>query len=539
MLKKLKRKFVIINMCLVGIVLLAAFAAVCINSYQKAHEEVVGALHMALENTKEDKPALFVIGSPTDGDRIGNIGEEKNENTQSIAGQSEASQSIEEKSEEGKYETNQSQTTRSRLPAQSGFAGKPFSYAAVVLLVNDDNGTRQVTTLGMTNASMNEDVINEAVEAVMASGEDRGKLADMELFYMKNEDFHGTKIAFADSTYFDEDMRKTVFTAAVIFIAVMTALFFISLFLANVAVSPVKKAWEKQRRFVADASHELKTPLTVLLANNEIMLSALDDMESSRCGAEPEINAGKVFAVCDRRLTDDIIDMRRWLESSREEAMQMKGLVDDLLFLARADEADETASGINAAADKKIAMADVDISDVVTGAALQMEPVAFEAGVNMTTDVEAKIHMKCDAAQMKQLVHILLDNAVKYCGDTSVNGVCGSESGNCSDGGKVLLDLRKTADNIVLTVANTGEVIDSEDIEHIFDRFYQSDKARSGNGYGLGLSIAKTIVESHGGTIRAYSGVLGSEVCEKLKRTDMQNETSTENPTGTVMTVVF
>lgn len=308
-----------------------------------------------------------------------------------------------------------------------------------------------------------------------------------------------------------------------------------------------------QRRFVADASHELKTPLTVLLANNEIMLSALDDMESSSCGAEAENDTGKGFEISksddtgsnfrkrgaeiadapdeSRRLTNDIIDMRKWLESSREEAIQMKGLVDDLLFLARADEANETASGINTAADKKTAMADVDISDVVTGAALQMEPVAFEAGVDMTTDVEAKIYMKCDSAQIKQLVHLLLDNAVKYCWDISVNGACGSESGNCSAGGKVLLDLRKTADNIMLTVANTGDVIDSEDIEHIFDRFYRSDKARSGNGYGLGLSIAKTIVESHGGTIRAYSGALGSELCKTMG--------AEENPTGTVMTVVF
>lgn len=539
MLKKLKRKFVIINMCLVGIVLLAAFAAVCANAYQQAYSEVNGALIMAIKNTREDKPAQFMIGTPQERRETG--GSERD-------------------SREG------------MMAFRNGFEGKPFSYAAVVILVDEENGERQITTLSMSNASMDDEVINDAAAVAMSSDETQGRIRDMELFYMKVETFNGTKIAFADSTYFDAEVRKTVAVAVALFLIVMGALLMISLFLAGVAVAPVKKAWEKQRRFVADASHELKTPLTVLIANNEIMLSALDNMESGRCGAEPEINAGKVFEISkgddagsnfgkysaaiadgsddsrqemcgldvyDRKLADDIIDMRRWLESSCEEAIQMKGLVDDLLFLARADEAEETASGINTAADKKTAMADVDISDVVTGAALQMEPVAFEAGVDMTTDVETKIHMKCDAAQMKQLVHILLDNAVKYCGDTSVTGICNSESGNCSDGGKVLLDLRKAADNIMLTVANTGEVIDSEDIEHIFDRFYRSDKARSGNGYGLGLSIAKTIAESHGGTIKAYSGTLDGEVCEKLKRTEKQDETMTENSTGTVMTVVF
>lgn len=539
MLKKLKRKFVIINMCLVGTVLLAAFAVVCANAYQQAYLEVKGALIMAIKNTREDKPAQFMIGTPQEGHEAG--------------------------SGEGDYREGM-------MVFRNGFEGKPFSYAAVVILVNEENGERQIKTLNMSNASMDDDVINDAAAVAMSSDEAQGRIRDMALFYMKVETFSGTKIAFADSTYFGTEVRKTVAVAAALFLIAMGALLLISLFLASVAVAPAKKAWEKQRRFVADASHELKTPLTVLLANNEIMLSVLDDMESGSFGVEPESDAGKVFEiskgdgagsdlgkrgvatadgsddsrqatcgfdVCGRRLTDDIIDMRRWLESSREEAVQMKGLVDDLLFLARADEAEETASDINIAVDKKATMVDVDISDIVMGAALQMEPVAFEAGVDMTADVEAKIHMKCDVAQIKQLVHILLDNAVKYCRKTSFNGACDSESNNCSDGGKVLLDLHKTADNIVLTVANTGEVIDSEDIEHIFDRFYRSDKARSGNGYGLGLSIAKTIAESHGGTIRAYSGVLDSEVCEKLKRAETQDETSTENPTGTVMTVVF
>lgn len=511
-------------MCLVGIVLFIAFTAVCINAYQKTHEEVIGALNMALENTKEEKPTPFEIGSP---------------NTQRESSRSEAAQN--------------------RFPAQYGLAGKPFSYAAVVLLVSDDNGTRQVTTLGMMNASMNDEVIKEAVEAVMSSDEKQGRLADMELFYMKSEDFLGTKIAFADSTYFDEDMRKTVITSAVTFVVVMTALFFISLFLAGVAVAPVKKAWEKQRRFVADASHELKTPLTVLLANNEIMMSALDDIQNGSCVAEQSGDAcigacgsstcdddsspvSCELDMCGNRLASGMCDMRRWLESSHEEAVQMKGLVDDLLFLARADEAEEAVSDENAAANAKAVMSDSDISDIVMGAALQMEPVAFEAGVNMITDVEAGIHMRCDAAQMKRLVHILLDNAVKYCAGGDEKG--SSDAGDGVSCGMVSLKLSENAGRIELAVTNTGNVIDSGDIEHIFDRFYRSDKARTGSGYGLGLSIAKTITGSHGGQIKVYSGLLDEKFIDKPAASTAvspadSDRCSEKKLTGTVMTVVF
>ncbi len=447
MLKKLKKKFVITNMCLVGAVLLIVFTIVGVNSYQQAREEVNGALSMALNKAGDEKTEPFEIGRNPGGDPV---------NEQPAA------------------------KLDMMAPLGNDLEGKPLNYAAVVVLVNEVDGERQITHVGMENASMDTAVMEEAVEKVMASKDEQGKLPEMELFYMKASDLYGTKTAFVDSSYFDAKIMKTVLISLVLFCLGMAAIFLISLLLANVAVAPVKKAWDQQRRFVADASHELKTPLTVLLANNEIMMLSAEE------------------------------ETKRWLESSQEEATHMKALIDDLLFLARADEEEETGS-------IKPDKAPADISDVVTGIALQFEPVVFEAGVRLETDVSKGINMKCELTQMKQLIHILLDNAVKY----------------CSGEGNIWLKLKEKADVIELAVANTGSVMDDEDLEHIFERFYRSDKSRNGEGYGLGLSIAKTIAESHGGQIRAYSGYLD------MNGNKPEHDLPEEKMTGTIMTVVF
>lgn len=410
MLKKLKRKFVMINMCLVGMVLLIVFTVVCINTYQNDMQEVEGALNMAIENTREDKPAPFEIGTPPEGKKM--------------------------------------------IPVENGFKGKPFNYASVVISIEDVAGEKRITVLNKEKASLNTEVMDIAVEAVLSSDESQGKLKEVDLFYMKTEDLHGVKIAFADSTYFDAKIKKTVMVSLVLFVIGMLALLLISILLAEVAVAPVKKTWAQQKRFIADASHELKTPLTVLLANNEILMEMTEDKES-----------------------------QKWLESSQEEANHMKNLVEDLLFLAKADEyADE----------KKELLEELEencLTDIVTGVVLQMEPVIFETGAALESDVAQGVKIRCDATQIKQLVHILLDNAAKYCGEK----------------GRIKLSLTETVDMVELKVTNTGDAIPNEEIEHIFERFYRSDKARTSTGYGLGLSIAKTIAESHNGEIFACS----------------------------------
>lgn len=424
MLKKLKRKFVMINMCLVGMVLLIVFTVVCINTYQNDIREVEGALNMAIDSTREEKHAPFEIGTPPEGKKM--------------------------------------------MPVENGFKEKPFNYAVVVMNIEDVDNEKRITVLNKANAALNTEVMDTAVEAVLSSGESQGKLKEMDLFYMKTEDMRGVKMAFADSTYFNAKVKKTVTVSVVLFVIGMLALLFISILLAEMAVAPVKKTWAQQKRFVADASHELKTPLTVLLANNEILMEMTEDKES-----------------------------RKWLESSQEEALHMKNLVEDLLFLAKADESLDTNKAVSDA------FVENNMTDIVTGVMLQMEPVIFESGAILESDVDTGIKIRCDATQIKQLVHILLDNATKYCGEQ----------------GRIKLSFTETADMVELKVTNTGDVIPNGEIEHIFERFYRSDKARTSTGYGLGLSIAKTIAESHNGEISACSNEKdGTTMTVKLKK---------------------
>ena len=204
-------------------------------------------------------------------------------------------------------------------------------------------------------------------------------------------------------------------------------------------------------QFVADASHELKTPLTVILANNNIMMS------------HPQ-----------SRVTDE----RQWLESTEEEAQHMKQLIDQMLFLAKSD-----------AGNTQVQLSEVNLSEIVEGSALNFEPVAFEREVLIDTEIQPDILMQGNQLQLNQLAHILIDNAVKYAEDNST----------------VTIALHKHGDSIEFTVNNKGSVISKEEMEHIFDRFYRAEKSRTTKGYGLGLAIAQRIVEDMNGKITVQS----------------------------------
>ena len=208
-----------------------------------------------------------------------------------------------------------------------------------------------------------------------------------------------------------------------------------------------------RRRFVSDASHELKTPLTVILANTGLVLS------------HPE---------------DTVAAQSKWLEYTHDEAEQMKELVDDLLFLAKSDAARQPA-----------ARAETAMSEVALGCLLPFESVAFEAGVALKHRITPGLSLRGDEGQLRRLVMILLDNAVKYAGP----------------GGTVTFTLERHQERLRLAVHNTGEPIPPEHLPHLFERFYRADAARnrSGGGYGLGLAIARSIVEGHHGRLTVTS----------------------------------
>ncbi len=318
-----------------------------------------------------------------------------------------------------------------------------------------------ITILDFSRANMDENIVSTAVSFALETEYEFGHIYELSLFYYKHSFLNGTRIAFADSSQYFQYLKLILAGGGIFMLLSSMFLWVIMRFLAKMCLKPVERAWVQQKNFIADASHELKTPLTVILTNNGILQSHKNETVESQL---------------------------QWINSTGEEANHMKELVEKLLLLAKTDNMSRTNQ-----------FETVNISDLAMQSALQFEPVAFENGVNLITDVEDNILIEGDIVALNQIIHILLDNAVKYAGI----------------GGEAVLSLKKRRAyhlrhfigyDIYLSAKNTGTPIPEEDIPHIFDRFYRSDKARTtGGGYGLGLSICKNLAALHGADIDVVS----------------------------------
>ncbi len=254
------------------------------------------------------------------------------------------------------------------------------------------------------------------------------------------------KVAFNDLNS-GKNALMPYFLSGIIAVIVGLVFFFaISYLLASVALKPIEDSWTMQKQFVADASHELKTPLSVIMANTEILASHKDETVESQM---------------------------KWIENTREESNRMAALVADLLFLAKNDD------GV------RVQMTDVDFSDCVNTMLLGYDAVFYENGKEFDYRVQPSVIVNGNEGQLKQLVTILLDNANKY----SVGE------------GHIKLSLSSDVKNVALTVSNDSNELTQEQLTHLFDRFYTLDESRNSKGNGLGLSIAKQICTTHGGSI--------------------------------------
>lgn len=303
-------------------------------------------------------------------------------------------------------------------------------------------------------ANVSDDTLREVVRQALASDEDSGRCEGLPVAWMRTQASWGWRIAFVDTYLRGATLRAQALSSLAIFTVSMGAVFLVSYGLSGWVLRPVRRAWEQQRRFVSDASHELKTPLAVILANTQILEGA-----------------------------DGLPDeARRWVESTSEEATHMRSLVEDLLTLARSDEQEGRVA----------VREDVDLTDLVERCALEFDPVAFERGCEISCDAEPGVRATGDPEQLSRLVRTLVDNATKY----------------ARRGTTVSVRLAREGRRSALSVNNLGDVIAPEDLAHLFDRFYRTDEARersSSGGFGLGLAIAKSIAEAHGGKISVTS----------------------------------
>jgi len=399
MIRKLRRTFILVNLSMLALILIIVFVSLGVSNYNQLQRESVDALARMLEQSRADPLGSGPAPRNNDGER------------------------------------------------------SPFSVIQAFAVTIDGTGT-VIEVMGAENTGVTGELLQNAVDAVLASDGEAGVLPDYALQYLVRPAGDGIKIAFTDRSAIQSSMFRLIAQFAVISAIALAAFFVLNLFLAGWVFRPVERAWNQQNQFTADASHELKTPLTVILANTGILLS----------------HPG-----------DTIERQRKWVEYIETEAQRMKGLVDDLLFLAKSD--------VTAA---RVVRQQVNLSDVVWSAGLPFESVAFENGVALHLEIEPDITLTGDTGQLKQLVAILADNACKY----------------TEPGGDITIRLRRFQEKVRLTVHNTGTAIPEEQLPHLFKRFYRVDKARARalGGYGLGLSIARRITEQHKGKIFVKSG---------------------------------
>lgn len=318
----------------------------------------------------------------------------------------------------------------------------------------DANGNLKSAETAFISKISQTDAQNYA-EIVLQKNKSRGWYQDYRYkVYEKNDE---TIVLFINGSMFRSTTGTYLFSTMSVFVICSLTVMLLITVISKRAVKPVAESYEKQRQFVTDANHELKTPLTLILTNVDI--------------AESEIGQNE------------------WLSDIRSEGQRMSVLVNQLVTLSRMDE-------YKAGSEFK----DFCISDCVADTVSDFSELAEMKGKRVIADIAQNLFIHGDEAQIRQLTSILLDNAVKYC----------DENGSI----EVILKKKK---RLILLISNTYKDVDQLQLGKLFDRFYRADQARTaGAGFGVGLSIAQSIAEHHHGTIKAEKR--GEDmICFKVK----------------------
>ena len=291
--------------------------------------------------------------------------------------------------------------------------------------------------------AIDEDTAIEYAEKVMDDGEERGWVSSYRYKVFHTEMGYG--VVFVDGSMNRAALLQSTMISAIVLFACAALVLVLIFLLSKKAVKPIAESYEKQKQFITDANHELKTPLTLILANLDI--------------AEAELGKNE------------------WLDDIRSEGYRMTELVNQLVSLSRMDEEGHPMN-----------ITEVSFGELVADTVSEFEPLAKDRGKALIASIEKEITYLGDEALLYRLVGILMDNAIKY----------------CDQGGEISVTLRRGR-RVVLTVENTYSAFGEIELHRLFDRFYRADKARKfTGGYGVGLSMAKAIVEKHKGEITAY-----------------------------------
>ena len=433
MIKKLRRKFVCIIMLIVTFMLIVIMGLTMKLTQNSLEAENLAHLREAVQPEKKDhhadtakppkpfmtnntEPSATETPSPTEGSTL--------DTTQPTK----ASEPPREKNDRGNKE------------------GKHIKHPTFTLTYSSSG---ELVAIGSDVYDLSDPQYLETIYvAAKAKNIEHGILWSHSLRFLRSNP-EGTSYIYMDISNDITFLQGLLFNCLMVGSIVFIGFLILSIFLSRWVVKPVEQAWEQQQQFIADASHELKTPLTAILTSVELL-------------EDPNI-AHNIREKCVKNIS--------------ETSHRMRSLTEEMLTLARTQNMQEDLMQDNCS-----------LSQILEDEVLSFEPLFYERGLELQTDIEPSITTKGNQLQLQQLNAILLDNAQKY-----------------SLPGTVRLSLKKHGfKTCELQLSNPSTPIAPEDLEKIFERFYRIDAARTADGsYGLGLSIALNIVRRHQGSIKA------------------------------------
>lgn len=295
-------------------------------------------------------------------------------------------------------------------------------------------------------AAVDEETAENYAAKVLANGRENGYLENYRYLVTKSDS--GSMIIFLDRTREIASFKSFLATSGLVSLIGIAAVFILVLIFSRKAIKPIADSYEKQKRFITDAGHELKTPLTIIDASNEVL----------------ELEQGE----------------SQWTKSIRNQVRRLAELTESLVSLSRMDESGNV-----------LQMVEFSLSDAVSETAETFVAPAKKNGKTIEIDVEQNITYTGDENAIRKLVSILVDNAIKY----------------SSADARIKVSLERNGKNRVIACRNPVDVIEKGDLEILFERFYRGDGSRGQqtSGYGIGLSLARAIAESHKGKISARS----------------------------------
>lgn len=318
-------------------------------------------------------------------------------------------------------------------------------------------------------------------EEALASGKDKGFIGDFR--YSVDDSYGGKRVTFLDCGRVLASFRDFLRASIIMSLTGLLIVFAAICYFAERIVRPVAESYEKQKRFITDAGHEIKTPLAIIKANVDLMEMEIDNsVESGRDSQSISI--------------EDAEGLKENLSDINDQITRLTGLTDDLVYLSRMEEAEGS-----------LVMTEVPLSDIVSETAASFRPLAEEQGKAINTDIEPLVSVQGSTKELEKLLSIIIENAVKYSiPPRQVD--CGEDEDGMPAPPVIYVKLRKEGKEAVIEVRNeTENELTKESLSHVFERFYRMDGSRNSQtgGHGIGLSMASAIVNAHGGKINAHT----------------------------------